>query len=194
MLWCLVHQGVLPLEAAHDPWGPRLDASEFESLGECLKRLDRGGWRTPGSRSHDRHPASSSAPDARRCPGPCEQGRSGPRPVRAQGLPEDLDAYLRAAYNLDMTASYAGIPLRNPWGKASGQLTLNLAQLEEAAAERTGLRGPQDRDRPGCLGPAVDGRLGDQGIADGRRAHRQPRHRRARLDDHLARERMVAVV
>jgi 4-hydroxy-tetrahydrodipicolinate synthase len=41
MLWCLVHQGVLPADAAHDPWGPRLDASEFESLGTCLKRLDR---------------------------------------------------------------------------------------------------------------------------------------------------------
>ena len=49
------------------------------------------------------------------------------------GLPTDLDRYLRDAYNLDMTGSYDGIPLRNPWGKASGQLTLNLAQLEEAA-------------------------------------------------------------
>ena len=25
MLWCLVHQGVIPADAAHDPWGPRLD-------------------------------------------------------------------------------------------------------------------------------------------------------------------------
>jgi hypothetical protein len=49
------------------------------------------------------------------------------------GLPADLDRYLRDAYGLDMTASYAGIPVRNPWGKASGQLTLNRAQLEEAA-------------------------------------------------------------
>jgi hypothetical protein len=49
------------------------------------------------------------------------------------GLPADLDRYLRDAYDLDMTGSYAGIPVRNPWGKASGQLTLNLAQLEEAA-------------------------------------------------------------
>jgi dihydroorotate dehydrogenase len=51
----------------------------------------------------------------------------------AAGLPDDLDAYLREHYALDMTASYSGISLRNPWGKASGQLTLNLAQLEEAA-------------------------------------------------------------
>jgi 4-hydroxy-tetrahydrodipicolinate synthase len=39
MLWCLVHQGVLPRDAAHDPWGPRLDAAEFASLGNCLSRL-----------------------------------------------------------------------------------------------------------------------------------------------------------
>src|SRR5260370_34427592 len=50
-----------------------------------------------------------------------------------QGLPADLDRYLLATYGLDMTATYAGIRLRNPWGKASGQLTLNRAQIEEAA-------------------------------------------------------------
>src|SRR5438105_1020489 len=50
-----------------------------------------------------------------------------------QGLPANLDDYLRQAYGLDMTASYAGLELRNPWGKASGQLSLNRAQIEEAA-------------------------------------------------------------
>jgi dihydroorotate dehydrogenase len=55
------------------------------------------------------------------------------------GLPEDLDSYLRASYGLDMTASYAGVRLRNPWGKASGQLSLNRAQIEEAAQARLGL-------------------------------------------------------
>src|SRR3954447_7239470 len=54
------------------------------------------------------------------------------------GLPRDLELYLRETYHLDMTASYAGIPLRNPWGKASGQLSLNVAQLEEAAADGLG--------------------------------------------------------
>jgi 4-hydroxy-tetrahydrodipicolinate synthase len=39
MLWCLVHQGVIPAEAAHDPWGPRLDPAEFDRLGACLARL-----------------------------------------------------------------------------------------------------------------------------------------------------------
>ncbi|MGP0069536.1 MAG: hypothetical protein ACLQGP_38800 [Isosphaeraceae bacterium] len=57
----------------------------------------------------------------------------------ALGLPEDLDHYLRENYGLDMTASYAGIPIRNPWGKASGQLSLNRAQIEEAAEAQLGL-------------------------------------------------------
>ena len=41
MLWCLVHQGVIPLEAAHDPWGPQLDPAEFAALGACLERINR---------------------------------------------------------------------------------------------------------------------------------------------------------
>src|SRR6516162_9767425 len=56
-----------------------------------------------------------------------------------QGMPADLEAYLRDTYGLDMTASYAGLPLRNPWGKASGQLSLNRAQIEEAADAGLGL-------------------------------------------------------
>lgn len=49
------------------------------------------------------------------------------------GLPADLEAYMCEAYNLDVAASYAGFPLRNPWGKASGQLSLRLGQVREAA-------------------------------------------------------------
>jgi 4-hydroxy-tetrahydrodipicolinate synthase len=39
MLWCLVHQGVLPAESAHDPWGPPLDPAEFDELGRCVQRV-----------------------------------------------------------------------------------------------------------------------------------------------------------
>lgn len=39
MLWCLVHQGVIPPEAAFDPWGPSLDPAEFERIGACVRRL-----------------------------------------------------------------------------------------------------------------------------------------------------------
>jgi dihydroorotate dehydrogenase len=56
-----------------------------------------------------------------------------------EGLPANLDQYLRETYGLDMTASYAGFRLKNPWGKASGQLSLNRAQIEEAAAAQLGL-------------------------------------------------------
>jgi 4-hydroxy-tetrahydrodipicolinate synthase len=42
MLWCLVHDGVIPIEAAHDPWGPPLDPAEFEVIGACLRRLPTG--------------------------------------------------------------------------------------------------------------------------------------------------------
>jgi dihydroorotate dehydrogenase len=49
------------------------------------------------------------------------------------GLPGDLEDYLRRTYGLDVSASYAGMAIRNPWGKASGQLSLNESQVEEAA-------------------------------------------------------------
>jgi hypothetical protein len=55
------------------------------------------------------------------------------------GMPGDLEGYLRDEYRFDVTASYAGIRLRNPWGKASGQLSLNRAQVEEAALAGLGL-------------------------------------------------------
>ncbi|MGP0069535.1 MAG: dihydrodipicolinate synthase family protein [Isosphaeraceae bacterium] len=41
MLWCLVHQGVIPMDAAFDPWGPPLDPAEFDRIGDCLTRLSR---------------------------------------------------------------------------------------------------------------------------------------------------------
>jgi 4-hydroxy-tetrahydrodipicolinate synthase len=41
MLWCLVHAGIIPAEAAHDPWGPQLGAAEFDQIGACLARLPR---------------------------------------------------------------------------------------------------------------------------------------------------------
>ena len=39
MLWCLVHERVIPPEAACDPWGPALQPAEFDRLGACLARL-----------------------------------------------------------------------------------------------------------------------------------------------------------
>ncbi len=41
MLWCLVHQNVIPAEAAHDPWAPTLSPAEFDRIGACLRRILR---------------------------------------------------------------------------------------------------------------------------------------------------------
>jgi hypothetical protein len=40
---------------------------------------------------------------------------------------------LRERYRLDVRSTYAGVPIRNPWGKASGQLSMTLSQVEEDA-------------------------------------------------------------
>lgn len=42
MLWVLARQGVIPPEAANDPWGPELPREEYEELGRVLKEL--GEW------------------------------------------------------------------------------------------------------------------------------------------------------
>ena len=39
LLWALVHLGVIPLQAANDPWGPQLDRDEFETVGRTLNAL-----------------------------------------------------------------------------------------------------------------------------------------------------------
>ncbi len=42
VLWALVHQGVIGLESASDPWGPELAEGEFIRLGKVLKDLEAG--------------------------------------------------------------------------------------------------------------------------------------------------------
>jgi 4-hydroxy-tetrahydrodipicolinate synthase len=39
VLSTLVHLGVIPLEAANDPWGPQLTAHEFDEIGRTLDVL-----------------------------------------------------------------------------------------------------------------------------------------------------------
>ena len=36
LLWALVHLSVIPIEAANDPWGPELAASEFQKIGRAV--------------------------------------------------------------------------------------------------------------------------------------------------------------
>jgi len=54
------------------------------------------------------------------------------------GLPSALEQYLLDEYGLDMTAEHAGFRLKNPWGKASGQLSMTARQVEEDVAAGLG--------------------------------------------------------
>ncbi|WP_324715842.1 hypothetical protein U7230_10755 [Carboxydochorda subterranea] len=47
-----------------------------------------------------------------------------------RGLPEELEAYVRETFGIDLTGRYGGRPIRNPFGKASGQLSLSIHQIE----------------------------------------------------------------
>jgi 4-hydroxy-tetrahydrodipicolinate synthase len=39
LLWVLARQGVIPPDAANDPWGPELPRSEYEDVGRMLAAL-----------------------------------------------------------------------------------------------------------------------------------------------------------
>jgi 4-hydroxy-tetrahydrodipicolinate synthase len=43
MLWTLVHLGVFSIEAAHDPWGPELQQTDFANIGKTLRALGEIG-------------------------------------------------------------------------------------------------------------------------------------------------------
>jgi len=47
------------------------------------------------------------------------------------GHPDSLEEYLADRYRIDVSARYAGFPLKNPWGKASGQLSMTARQVAE---------------------------------------------------------------
>jgi len=47
-----------------------------------------------------------------------------------RGLPRDIAAHVREAYGIDLTARYLGYTVPHPLGKGSGQLSLNVDQLE----------------------------------------------------------------
>lgn len=49
-------------------------------------------------------------------------------------LPRDFAAHVRDTYRINLAARYLGEPLPHPIGKGSGQLSLNIGQLETDAA------------------------------------------------------------
>lgn len=48
-------------------------------------------------------------------------------------LPRDFPAHVRDTYRINLAARYLGVPLPHPIGKGSGQLSLNVGQLEADA-------------------------------------------------------------
>ena len=54
------------------------------------------------------------------------------------GLPEKLEHYVYQQYQLDLSSEYGGHFIKNPFGKASGQLSLNLSQVRRDCEEQQG--------------------------------------------------------
>jgi hypothetical protein len=54
------------------------------------------------------------------------------------GLPVALEDYVRGAYAIDLSSEYGGLVIKNPFGKASGQLSLNVSQVRRDCEEGLG--------------------------------------------------------
>jgi hypothetical protein len=54
------------------------------------------------------------------------------------GLPDRLEDYVRDRYQIDLSSEYGGLPIKNPFGKGSGQLSLNVSQVRKDAEEGLG--------------------------------------------------------
>ncbi|MFF8827931.1 dihydrodipicolinate synthase family protein [Streptomyces sp. NPDC015131] len=64
MLWAAVWEGLIPEEAAHDPYGPALPASERAAVVACLEALAKDGSDGAGAARRGLLPAEGPAPDA----------------------------------------------------------------------------------------------------------------------------------
>jgi len=54
------------------------------------------------------------------------------------GLPKALEEYVQEQYSIDLSSEYGGLRIRNPFGKASGQLSLNISQVRRDCEEGLG--------------------------------------------------------
>jgi hypothetical protein len=54
------------------------------------------------------------------------------------GLPHSLESYVKEEYDIDLSSEYGGLPIKNPFGKASGQLSLNISQVRRDCEEGLG--------------------------------------------------------
>src|SRR5437867_3582565 len=51
----------------------------------------------------------------------------------AAGLPQSPEDYIHERYHLNLSSEYGGLPIKNPFGKGSGQLSLNASQISQDA-------------------------------------------------------------
>jgi hypothetical protein len=56
----------------------------------------------------------------------------------ASGLPHPLEEYVRDQYEINLSSDYGGLPIKNPFGKGSGQLSLNVSQVRRDAEDGLG--------------------------------------------------------
>ena len=49
-----------------------------------------------------------------------------------------LEDYLLSEYGVEVTSTYGGLPIKNPWGKASGQLSMTANQVADDVAAGLG--------------------------------------------------------
>jgi len=54
------------------------------------------------------------------------------------GLPGDLETYVREQYQIDLSSEYGDHFIKNPFGKASGQLSLNISQVRRDCEDGLG--------------------------------------------------------
>ena len=54
------------------------------------------------------------------------------------GLPHNLEQYVRDEYQIDLSSEYGDRAIKNPFGKASGQLSVNLSQVRRDCEEQLG--------------------------------------------------------
>jgi hypothetical protein len=55
-----------------------------------------------------------------------------------RGLPGDLENHVRQQYQIDLSSEYGDHTIKNPFGKASGQLSLNLSQVRRDCEDQLG--------------------------------------------------------
>ena len=54
------------------------------------------------------------------------------------GLPDSIEMYVQDVYKIDLSSEYGDQAIKNPFGKASGQLSLNISQVRRDCDEGLG--------------------------------------------------------